>query len=254
MRLPYYGLCCLSFIILLSACSSSKKYKMLESNRQNLQLQLDSSRSQLAQLIREKQANNSQQKAQIQEGLAAKKAAEEAQFLAQRQLEEAQKARKACEGQLAQTEKALQIFQAKLAEEAQEQAAFELAEKAILEQFKTYQGLGFERITRTKAIRIACPDSLLFEGKNSVQRKGKDFLEDLASLLNEKTDWELELRATADKGTKVKARLAQANTRANSVAIKLRLLKLSLERLDVGAWAKEDDIPLYLYIYPKGNP
>lgn len=254
MRSSYYGLCCLSFILLLGACSSSKKYKMLQSDRQELQLQLDSSRSQLAQLIREGQANNSQQRAQLQEGLAAQKAAEEARTKALTQLKEAMKAQEACVAQLTQAEKALQIFQAKLAKEAQEKAAFELVEKAILERFKTYKGLNFERIEGTKAIRIACPDSLLFAGKNSVQSKGKDFLEDLASLLNEKADWELELRATADKGTKAKARLAQANTRANSVAIKLRLLDLPLERLYVGAWAQEDNIPLYLYIYPKGKP
>ena len=253
MRLSYYS-CCLLLILLLGACGSSKKYKLLESNRQALQLQLDSSRSQLAQLLREEKSKQQQQKEQLVQAVAAQEQAEKAREKSLQQLAETQKAKTACEQQLAQSEKALQMFQAQLGKEVRKKTELVQAEERIVEQMKAYKGLEFERIVASQALKIACPDSLLFKGKNSVHSSALPFLKDLASLLSEEENWELELRATADKGTKAKARLAQANTRANSVAIKLRLLDLPLERLYVGAWAQEDDIPLYLYIYPKGKP
>lgn len=253
MRSSYYG-CCFLLMLLLGACGSSKKYKLLESNQEALQLQLDSSRSQLAQLLREEKSKQQQQEEQLAQAVAAQKQAEKARQNSLQQLAETQKAKTACEQQLAQSEKALQIFQAQLGKEARKKTELVLAEERILEQLKAYKGLEFERISASQALKIACPDSLLFRGENSVQNSAIPFLKDLASLLSEEENWELELLATADRGSKAKVRLAQATTRANSVASKLRILKLSLSRLYVSAWAKEDEIPLYIYIFPKGRP
>jgi len=253
MRSSYYG-CCFLLMLLLGACGSSKKYKLLESNQEALQLQLDSSRSQLAQLLREEKSKQQQQEEQLAQAVAAKEQAEKTRQNSLQQLAKTQKTKTACEQQLAQSEKALQMFQAQLGKEAQNKIEFILAEELILNQFKTYKGLTFERISASQALKIACPDSLLFRGENSVQSSALPFLEDLASLLSEREDWEIELQAVADKETKVNARLAQASRRANSVASKLRILKLPLSRLYLSAWAKGDDRPLYIYIYPKGKP